>query len=89
MPNSKSAAKRLRQSQDRNVRNRALKSSLRTQIRKVREAITAGNVEAGAAELKTATKKLDQAAAKNIIHANTASRTKSRLNAALKKIKTA
>lgn len=86
MPNSKSAEKRLRQSQDRNQRNRAAKSSIRTQIRKVRTAITAGDPEAGTAELRLATKKLDQAASKRLIHPNLAARTKSRLNAALKKL---
>lgn len=88
MPNSKSAEKRLRQSQDRNQRNRAIKSSIRTQVRKVREAITAGNAEAGAAELRLAAKKLDQAAAKRVVHPNLAARTKSRLSAALKKLQT-
>jgi small subunit ribosomal protein S20 len=89
MPNSKSAATRLRQSQDRNKRNRAVKSSIRTQIRKVREAIAAGDAEKGAAELRLAAKKLDQAAAKRVVHRNLAARTKSRLSAALKKLHTA
>ncbi len=88
MPNSKSAEKRLRQSQVRNQRNRAVKSSIRTQVRKVREAIAAGNAEAGAAELRLAAKKLDQAAAKKVVHRNLAARTKSRLSAALKKLQT-
>lgn len=89
MPNSKSAAKRLRQSQDRNKRNRAVKSAVRTQIRKVREAIAAGDAEKGAVELRLAAKKLDQAAAKRVVHRNLAARTKSRLSAALKKLHTA
>jgi small subunit ribosomal protein S20 len=89
MPNSKSAAKRLRQSQDRNKRNRAVKSAIRTQVRKVREAIAAGDAEKGAVELRLAAKKLDQAAAKRVVHRNLAARTKSRLSAALKKLQTA
>lgn len=89
MPNSKSAKKRLRQNSVRRVRNRATKSTIRTQIRKVREAITAGNIEVGETEFRTAAKRLDKAAATGIVHANMAARVKSRLSAALKQAKTA
>ena len=54
MPNTKSAKKRHTQSIGRRARNRATKSILKTEIRKVREAIAAGNVEVGAAELRVA-----------------------------------
>lgn len=87
MPNSESAKKRLRQNETRNAHNRAVKSSVRTQLRKVRSAVAAGNVEESEAAFKVATKKLDQAAAKNVIHANAAARTKSRLSKAIKGIK--
>jgi small subunit ribosomal protein S20 len=87
MPNTKSAKKRHKQSIGRRSRNRATKSVLKTEIRKVRTAITAGNVDAGATELRVASKKLDQAAAKGVIHRNAAARTKSRLSAALKSAK--
>lgn len=87
MPNSESAKKRLRQNETRNARNRAVKSNVRSQVRKVRAAVAAGNVEESEAALKVATKKLDQAAAKNVIHANAAARTKSRLSKAVKGIK--
>ena len=86
MPNTKSAKKRLKQSLSRRARNRAVKSALKTQVRKVREAITAGNLETGRTEYRLASKKLDQAAAKGAIKRNTASRLKSRLSAALKKL---
>lgn len=89
MPNSESAKKRLRQSEVRRQRNRSTKSSLRTQIRKVREAIATGEVEASETEFRKVVKKLDQAAAKKIIHANAAARTKSRLSKAVKGVKTA
>jgi small subunit ribosomal protein S20 len=89
MPNSASAKKRLRQSQDRRLHNRAIKSALRTQIRKVRTAVQGGDVETSEKEFVLVTKKLDQAAAKKVIHANQASRLKSRLSAAIKKVKTA
>jgi small subunit ribosomal protein S20 len=89
MPNSVSAKKRLRQSQDRRLRNRNVKSALRTQIRKVRTAIQGGDIETSEKEFVLATKKLDQAASKNVIHDNQAARLKSRISAAIKKIKTA
>lgn len=87
MPNSESAKKRLRQSFTRNARNRATKSVLRGHIRRVREAIAAGNVEEAESIFRITTKKLDQAAAKNVLHPNAAARTKSRLSKAIKGIK--
>ena len=87
MPNSTSAKKRLRQNEVRRARNRSVKSSVRTQLRKVRTAIDAGDIESSEKEFRTAVKKLDQAAAKNVIHANRAGRTKSRLAKAIKAIK--
>ena len=86
MPNSTSAKKRLRQNQAHRLRNRSIKSSVRTAIRKVRSSIEAGEVEASTTAFQAATKKLDQAAAKNVIHANTAARTKSRLSKAIKNL---
>lgn len=88
MPNSNSAKKRLRQNEVRRARNRAAKSSIKTQIRKVREAIVAGNVEQGEAEFRLAAKRVDKAAAAGVVHANLAARVKSRLSAALKAAKT-
>ncbi len=84
MPNTKSAEKRLRQSLERRTRNRAVKSALRTQMRKVREAVQAGELERAQSEFRLACKKLDQAAAKGVIHPNSAARRKSRLSAAVK-----
>lgn len=88
MPNSTSANKRLRQNQAHRDRNKAISSNLRTQLRKVREAISAGNAETSATEFRLAAKKLDRAASRNIIHANKAARTKSRLTKAIKAIST-
>ena len=88
MPNSISAKKRLRQNLVRRARNRAQKSVLKSQVRKVREAIVAGNLEAGEAEFRLAAKRLDKAAAKGVVHANLAARVKSRLSSALKAAKT-
>ncbi|TWT32021.1 30S ribosomal protein S20 [Blastopirellula retiformator] len=89
MPNTKSAKKRLRQNEVRRARNRAIKSVLRHQIRKVRTAIAAGDAATMDAELKAAVKRLDKTAAAGVIHANAAARVKSRLNAAVKAAKTA
>ncbi len=88
MPNTKSAKKRLRTSLERRDQNRAVKSALRTQMRKVREAAQAGDVEKAQAELKVACQRLDQAAAKRVIHINAASRRKSRLTARVKAAQT-
>jgi small subunit ribosomal protein S20 len=84
MPNTPSAKKRMRQDAVRRARNRSTKSTLRTQLRKVREAIAAKQVDTSQAEFKTLVKKLDRAAAHNVIHKNRAARTKSRLSAAIK-----
>lgn len=84
MPNSATAKKRLRQSIDRRARNRTVRSALRTQIKKVRTAVTAGDVAQADTEFRTAVKKLDQAAAKKILHPNAAARLKSRLSKAVK-----
>jgi small subunit ribosomal protein S20 len=84
MPNTASSKKRLRQSEKLRVRNRAARSVVRGQIRKVRDAVAAGNTELAQNELRQAQKKLDQAASKNLIHRNAASRTKSRLNKLVK-----
>ena len=87
MPNSKSAKKRLRQDTVRRLRNRVVKSAMRTQLRKVRDAVTAGELEKAQEEYRDAARKLDRAGARNIIHPNKAARTKSRLQQLIKKAK--
>ncbi len=89
MPNRTSSKKRLRQSLERRTKNRSTKSSIRTQVGKVRAAIAAGDAEAGQAEFQLAARKLDKAASTNVIHKNAAARTKSRLSAAVKAIQVA
>ena len=89
MPNTKSATKRLRQNVVRKTHNRSIKRGVRNQIRKVREAIEAHDTNLAETEFRTVTKKLDQAAARNIIHRNSAARLKSRLSAKIKTLKTA
>jgi small subunit ribosomal protein S20 len=77
----------MRQDAVRRSRNRSTKSGLRSQLRKVRAAIEAKKVEESESEFRTLAKKLDRASARNVIHANTAARTKSRLSAAIKALK--
>ena len=86
MPNTPSAKKRLRQNDKRRQHNRTLRSRMRTQLRRVRDAVVAGDTEKAQAELRVATKRLDQAAAKNLIHKNAAARSKSRLNKLVKSV---
>lgn len=79
MANHKSALKRVRQNAKRNEINRANRSKLRTQIKKLRAAI-AGHDKAGSGDLLSPTVSLiDKAASKGVIHRNTAARYKSRL----------
>jgi small subunit ribosomal protein S20 len=87
MPTTKTGKKRLRQSLERRAANRAVKSAVKTQIRKVREAVAAGNVSLAETELRTAAQKLDRAGIKRVIHPNAAARTKSRLSHLIKAAK--
>lgn len=84
MPTTKSAKKRHRQSLERRAVNRSTKSAMKTQIKKVREAVAAGDLAKAETEFRLATKKLDRAGAKNVIHKNVAARTKSRLSSFIK-----
>ena len=86
MPNTASAKKRMRQDAVRRLRNRSTKSTIRTQLRKIREAIAAKDLEKSQTEFRALVKKLDRAASRNVIHANAAARTKSRVSAAIKAI---
>jgi small subunit ribosomal protein S20 len=85
MPNTANAKKALRKSFKRRDRNRMKRSALRTYLKRVREAIEAGDQEKATEAFRFVTKKLDQAASQNLIHKNAAARTKSRLSAAIKK----
>jgi len=64
-----------------------MKRAIRTQCRKVREAVAAGDVERAETEFQLAAKRLDRAGGKNVIHRNAAARIKSRLAAKIKAIK--
>jgi len=77
--NIKSQIKRIRTNEKARLRNKAVKSELRTYVRRVREAIAAGDKEAAAAALQVASTKLDKAAGKGVIHINQAANRKSAL----------
>ena len=79
MPNRKHRKKTVRQAEDARQRNKTKRSAMRTQIKKVDEAVAAGDKAAATAELATAMKRIDKCAKTNVIHANTASRKKSGL----------
>ncbi len=85
MPNSPNAKKALRQSEKRRTLFRQQRAALRTVLKKARVAAEGDDQEAAEAAFRLAAKRLDQAAAKNLIHKNVASRTKSRLSAFKKK----
>ena len=87
MPSTKSSKKRLRQNIATRLRNHSIKQAVRTQCRKVRQAIDAGDAELAETEFRLAVKKLDRAGARNIIHQNAAARVKSRLSAKIKALK--
>jgi small subunit ribosomal protein S20 len=75
--NIKSQIKRNRQNEKARLRNKSVKSSLKTVIRKLNEAAEAGNAETAAVLLRDASRKLDQAASKGVIHKNQAANRKS------------
>ena len=77
MANIKSQIKRILTNKKSQERNKAVKSEVKTAIRATRTAITAGDKAAATAALVTASKKLDKAASKGVIHQNQAANKKS------------
>ena len=77
MANIKSQIKRIKTNEKARLRNKAVKSELKTYVRKVREAVAAGDKEAATTALQAANRKLDKAVSKGVIHANQAANRKS------------
>ncbi|MCO7272315.1 MULTISPECIES: 30S ribosomal protein S20 [Cellulosimicrobium] len=77
MANIKSQIKRIRTNEKARLRNKAVKSELKTYVRRVREAVAAGDKEAASTALQAASRKLDKAVSKGVIHANQAANRKS------------
>jgi small subunit ribosomal protein S20 len=86
MANHKSAEKRDRQSKVRRLRNRMNKSTMKTAIRQVEEALAAGSEEQAKAALQAAIPVIHKTASKGTIHQNTASRKVSRLTKRVNKM---
>lgn len=91
MPNTGSATRALRKDERRRVRNKQQRSALRTTIKKVRASAAAvptgeKSVDDAKSALLVAVKKLDQSAAKHLIHPNKAARDKSRLTKLINKL---
>ena len=77
MANIKSQIKRNRQNEARRQRNKSVKSSVKTAIRKFREAADAGDLDAAIPAFRSASRQLDKAASKGVIHPNQAANKKS------------
>ena len=87
MANIKSVRKRARQAIVRRDHNMALRTEVRTAMKKVTKAIAAGNKEAAAASLRESQRVIDRIVAKGVMHRNAGDRHKSRLAHALKGMK--
>ncbi len=85
MANTKSAKKRAEKSVAQRERNRALKSRMRTAVKKLRKAAETGDAAAAESLLPAAIQVVDSTAQKGAVHKNAAARTKSRLVAAVRK----
>ncbi|MCU1608590.1 MAG: small subunit ribosomal protein [Pseudonocardiales bacterium] len=77
MANIKSQLKRIRTNEKARLRNKSIKSSLKTAIRRFREAAAAGEKDRALGELRTASRQLDKAVSKGVIHRNQAANRKS------------
>ncbi|MDE8345989.1 MAG: 30S ribosomal protein S20 [Acidocella sp.] len=89
MANIASAQKRIRQTEKRTARNKARKSRVHGAIRKVEEAVSAGDKTAALAALRAAQPEMQRAVTKGVLKANTISRKISRLSARVKAVATA
>ena len=84
MANRKSKIKTIEVNEIRRERNRSLRTQLHSQIRKLSDAIKAGDKTKAQTELKASFVRIDKSVSKGILHANTAARSKSRLNRRVK-----
>lgn len=86
MANIKSAKKRIKVIETKTLRNKTIKSKVKTAIKKVETAVAAHDKETAAIALRNATIEISKACAKGVFHKNTASRKISRLSIAVNKI---
>jgi small subunit ribosomal protein S20 len=87
MPNTKSAERRMRNSARKHVHNQAAKSRLKTLEKKFLAAAAGGKKDEAAAALRVLSSALDKAAKSGVVHANAASRKKSRLSLKVNSLK--
>ena len=86
MANIKSQEKRIKTNERRRLRNQSVKSSLRTSVRGLRDAIDAGEKDKAGELLVATNRKLDKAASAGVIHKNQAANKKSALSLAVNKL---
>ena len=86
MANHVSALKRARQTETRTAVNRSNRSQFRSSLRSLREAIQSGDAKAAGEQYRATVSAIDKSVQKGVIHKNTASRYKSRLNARVKAV---
>lgn len=81
MANIKSQIKRIETNEKARLRNKAVRSEVRSAVRAVREEVAAGNSDEAKAKLQAASRKLDKAVSKGVLHKNNAANRKSKLAA--------
>lgn len=86
MANIKSQIKRVKTNEKSYLRNKSVSSSIKTAIRKFRDAVAKGDAAATTTELRAASKALDVAVAKGVVHRNTAANKKSSMAKAAAKV---
>ena len=79
MANIKSQIKRNRQNERAHERNKAVRTELKTYVKRFREAVDEGDRETAEAAYRVAARKLDKAASKGVVHANNAAHRKSKM----------
>jgi small subunit ribosomal protein S20 len=79
MPNSPSAAKRLRQSTKRRMHNRITKKVIKTSMKKTLQSVSENSLEKAEADFRAAVAHIDKAGVRRVLHPNTAARRKSKL----------
>jgi small subunit ribosomal protein S20 len=84
--NIKSQIKRNRTNEKARLRNKSVRSSLKTAVRKFREAAASGDTENATTLLREASRQLDKAASKGVIHGNAAANRKSAMAQAINKL---
>ena len=86
MANIKQQKKRVKTNEKRRVRNMAVRSAVKTEIRKFRELVAAGEKDKAEEQLRVASRKLDKAVTKGVFHRNSAANKKSNMARALNKM---